>query len=357
MNRLRILKVALVAAWVVGMLLLFGAGGRFFSSTAAPDGQKKQPPPQKKVAANPDDYVGSETCASCHDDKDKEFQRTPHAKLVHDSSWKGRVVGCESCHGPGKAHVETMTDVVTNGKDPAQVADKKIRKFSELSPKEASETCLACHAGREEHNNYRRGEHWRNDVGCTDCHSLHGEPAGKNRAGSNAFVSTANAEKPGVANEKMLRSSEQQLCLRCHAEQKSQFNQPFHHKVLEGAMKCSDCHNPHGGFESKQTRLSTGADAACVKCHADKQGPFAYEHAPVKTEGCTACHIPHGSQNPRMLKTNNVGQLCLECHSQSHGVGGAVPTGPVKNLALQYKDCTICHVKIHGSHTSPVFFR
>jgi hypothetical protein len=24
---------------------------------------------------------------------------------------------------------------------------------------------------------------------------------------------------------------------------------PFHHKVLEGAMKCSDCHNPHGGFE------------------------------------------------------------------------------------------------------------
>src|SRR5688572_12055094 len=43
MNRLRILKAALVAAWVVGMLLLFGAGDGFFSSTAAPDGQKKQP--------------------------------------------------------------------------------------------------------------------------------------------------------------------------------------------------------------------------------------------------------------------------------------------------------------------------
>ena len=41
------------------------------------------------------------------------------------------------------------------------------------------------------------------------------------------------------------------------------FTKPFHHKVLEGAIKCSDCHNPHGGFELKQARLATGADAGC----------------------------------------------------------------------------------------------
>jgi DmsE family decaheme c-type cytochrome len=136
-----------------------------------------------------------------------------------------------------------------------------------------------------------------------------------------------------------------------------QFNLPFHHKVLEGAMKCSDCHNPHGGFELKQTRLATGADATCIKCHVDKQGPFVYEHAPVKTEGCVACHTPHGSSNPRLLITSRVAQLCLTCHSVAHGVGAEEPAGPQHNQNAQYANCTNCHIKIHGSRTSPVFFR
>ena len=51
-----------------------------------------------------------------------------------------------------------------------------------------------------------------------------------------------------------------------------------------GNLRNNDCHNPDGGFELKQTRLATGADAACIKCHADKQGPFIYEHALVKTD-------------------------------------------------------------------------
>ena len=344
MYRLGYLKAALVTACAVGMLLLFGAGGGWLGSTAAPGDQKKQqPPPQGEKLT--DQYVGSETCAACHDEKHKEFAVTAHARLGSDSSWKNKVVGCESCHGPGKEHVEAGGDKT------------KIRTFEGETSKQISETCLKCHAGREEHNNFRRGEHWRNDVGCTDCHSSHLPNTAANKADSNVFVSHANAEKPGFANEKMLRLGEPQLCLRCHTEAKHQFDQPFHHKVLEGAMKCSDCHNAHGGFETKQARLTTGTDAACVKCHADKQGPFTFEHAPVKTEGCASCHTPHGSANPKMLRTSSVAQLCLECHSQDHGVGAQEPAGPAHNLNLQYRDCTTCHVKIHGSHASPVFMR
>jgi DmsE family decaheme c-type cytochrome len=137
---------------------------------------------------------------------------------------------------PGKAHMEEG--------DPA-----KIISFKNKPAKEISETCLTCHAGKEERNNFRRGEHWRNDVGCTDCHSSHSLAANRNVAKSITFIGTANAEKPD-------------------------FNKPFHHKVLEGVMKCSDCHNPHAVSSFKQTRLATGADAACIKCHADKEGTF-----------------------------------------------------------------------------------
>ncbi|MEO8436207.1 MAG: DmsE family decaheme c-type cytochrome [Pyrinomonadaceae bacterium] len=306
--------------------------------------QKKQEPRPSNVTSGDSGYVGSEACKDCHEDQFKAFSHTSHAELAKIGSWKGKVTGCEACHGPGKAHAEEG--------DPA-----KIISFKNMSAKNTSETCLACHAGKEEHNNFRRGEHWRNDVGCTECHSPHGIPTGANLASSITFKSTANAQKPDFSTLHMLKVGEPQLCMGCHSEVKPDFTKPFHHKVLEGAMKCSDCHNPHGGFELKQTRLATGADAACIKCHADKQGPFTYEHAPLKTEGCTACHTPHGSSHPRLLRFGRVNQLCLTCHSVAHDVGALEPAGPQHNQNAQYADCTACHVKIHGSHSSPVFFR
>jgi predicted CXXCH cytochrome family protein len=178
---------------------------------------------------------------------------------------------------------------------------------------------------QEEHNNYKRGEHWRNDVACTDCHSPHlsarlaetlaGVPQGKRDVPSSLLpVGPFSAHSNDLTPRKMLVRNEPQLCLTCHNEMKAQFTQPFHHRVLEGAMNCSDC-TTHGGFEMKQARLSTGADASCVKCHADKQGPFVSSTRPPRIEGCAICHTPHGASNPKMLKRNNVNQLCLECHS------------------------------------------
>jgi predicted CXXCH cytochrome family protein len=298
----------------------------------------------KTASDHSGEYVGSEACKDCHEDQFKAFSHTSHAQLATLASWKGQATGCEACHGPGKAHIEEG--------DP-----KKIISFKNKSSKEISETCLACHAGREERNNFRRGEHWRNDIGCTDCHSPHSMPGNRNVANSITYVGRANAEKQDFSTIAMLKMGEPQLCVSCHNEVKPDFTKPFHHKVLEGVMKCSDCHNPHGGFELKQTRLATGADAACIKCHADKQGPFTYEHAPLKTEGCAACHTPHGSSNPRLLRFSAVNQLCLTCHSVAHDVGAVEPGGPQHNQNAQYGNCTACHVKIHGSRVSPVFFR
>ncbi|NOT47144.1 MAG: cytochrome C [Acidobacteria bacterium] len=326
----------LAAAW------LFSSNLSSAESVAA-EGNKLIP--EMVLSGEPDDYVGSETCRACHEPQFEKVANTKHGKLGTLAAWKGKVVGCESCHGPGKAHVEGSGDKT------------KIKILKAMDSKAVSETCLACHAGRESHNNFRRGEHWRNNVGCTDCHSAHGSDPANFKAGSSIFVGDISPQNPGQGTRAMLKSNEQQLCISCHKETKSQFAKPFHHKVLEGTMSCSDCHNPHGGFETKQTKLAVGADAACIKCHSNKQGPFVFEHGPLKLEGCTACHTPHGSSNSKLLKRAQVRQLCFECHT---GITEELSPGvPSRHNQAQMREqqCTVCHSAIHGSNSSRLFFR
>jgi len=347
MFRLGLIKWAVAASWVIGAILLAVPGS--LSKTDAPRADSAQ----TSAGSQSSDYVGSDTCMACHEEQFKSFSKTAHSRLAK-ANWKSERQGCESCHGPGKLHVEGGGDKT------------KIRTFENETAKQISETCLRCHAGKEEHNSFRRGEHWRNDVGCTDCHSPHTsshpqvQPKGD---GSSSLqpVGPFAAHASDFSPTHMLKKHEVLLCMSCHNETKSQFNRPFHHRVLEGAMNCSDCHNPHGGFELKQARLATGADAVCYRCHADKQGPFVFEHAPAKVEGCAACHDPHGSANPKLLKRSVVAQLCIECHSNIGVVPGEDPSPaaqvPHDLSNPRYRNCTICHSKIHGSNTSNKFFR
>jgi DmsE family decaheme c-type cytochrome len=151
----------------------------------------------------------------------------------------------------------------------------------------------------------------------------------------------------------LLKAKQPELCLTCHADQKASFNQAFHHKVQEGLIKCSDCHDSHGTFEDKQLRTTADKNAICTKCHTDTRGPFAYEHAPVKADGCLSCHAAHGSPNARMINMPQVQTLCMQCHSpvaantvHSLGVGSASAS-----------PCINCHTFIHGSNLSPSLLR
>src|SRR5580700_2499438 len=91
------------------------------------------PPPQaatssRKTPVTPADYVGAETCATCHQAEVKGFDNDPHAKLALEHGGKG--VTCESCHGPGKAHVDGGGDIT------------RIRHFDKASPQEIDATCM-----------------------------------------------------------------------------------------------------------------------------------------------------------------------------------------------------------------------
>jgi DmsE family decaheme c-type cytochrome len=266
-------------------------------------------------------YVGADTCKTCHEDMYKQYETTAHFATTLDTRKGPEWHGCEACHGPGKAHVEGGGD------------KSKIFTFKDATAKEISERCLDCHQYGEEHNNFARSAHLENGVSCIDCHSPH------------------HAKEA----QYLLKVKQPELCYGCHLETKQQFNRPFHHRVNEGLVRCSDCHNPHGGFLTRQLRATAAQDMVCFKCHADKAGPFAYEHEPVKTEGCVACHTPHGSSNPRLLKRAQVNLLCLECHAFTVD-SGAPATPTFHNQAQKYQACTMCHTAIHGSNFDRFFF-
>jgi predicted CXXCH cytochrome family protein len=88
----------------------------------------------------------------------------------------------------------------------------------------------------------------------------------------------------------------------------------------------------------------------------DKQGPFVFEHQPVKTEGCVSCHVPHGSPNPHMMKQSNLNLLCLQCHTAS-SFSAAPGTPQFHSQAAQFQACIICHTAIHGSNFDRHFMK
>ena len=197
----------------------------------------------------------------------------------------------------------------------------------------------------------RRSAHLTGEVGCTSCHSIH---------------------KPRDASV-LLNDVQRSVCYGCHREIQARFNLPFKHRVNEGAMDCTDCHNPHGSplatwrtaHSPRMVSHALGNDLPCLQCHSDKRGPFVFEHAPVRVEGCPACHNPHGSTNPRLLNRPAAFTLCLECHNDIAGAGmglrgdGIRPPAPwFHDLAdPSFRECATCHARIHGSNADPLFRR
>jgi DmsE family decaheme c-type cytochrome len=276
--------------------------------------------PQQAAATTPDGgFVGDDTCLTCH--TDQTVKGTPHG-IAADPRTPAAQHGCESCHGPGKAHVDD---------------DQKghIKKFPLMSAREASLTCVTCH-NRGEHAFWAGSQHDARGMGCTTCHSVH---------------------KPVSAKAQLKAVNEIALCATCHKVQVQKTMRGSHMPVREGKMTCSTCHSPHGSPNVKQLRVGNYVNEACFSCHPEKRGPFLWDHAAGR-EACSTCHDPHGSTNDRMLVAK-VPMLCQRCH-----IGTRHPSTiydgtalAARNNRLVERACVNCHQQIHGSnHPSGMTF-
>lgn len=279
----------------------------------------------------PDGYAGTETCGTCHEDIVKAYAKNPHHILEGEKKrgWEAR--SCEGCHGPGAKHADSAS------------ADD-IRNPKKLAAKDSDKACLTCHLNQPTHAGRLTSGHARSAVACVSCHEVHA--TGDNRLQTKfASVERVNRE-----------------CASCHTPVWASFQKPHKHRLPENAMSCIDCHNPHGSFLPRQIQTANANEPGCFKCHSDKRGPFVFQHAPVRNEPCTTCHEPHGSVNPRMLTRSEVLYQCLECHSNiqspsNAGNLGGVPPAFHDLRNARYRNCTMCHQKIHGSNVDKAYRR
>ena len=251
---------------------------------------------------------------------------------------------CETCHGPGKPHADA--EQAAHGDDAKTAAAGKLIFAFRAGPKQNSERCQQCHKSSRDQAQFGHSTHANHGVACNDCHATHlVKPTSTPALPQAAFFSL-----PKLEEEKrwlygsLLKKSQPELCYGCHGNIQAQFTLPAHHRVPEGAMKCTDCHNPHG--TSNRATLRQSGWETCVGCHTEKRGPFVFEHSAVKVEGCVACHTPHGSVNRMLLVRREERLLCLSCHVNPNAVN--VPHG---RLSFQTRgDCSRCHASIHGSN-------
>ena len=239
------------------------------------------------------EFVGSEQCATCHEEIVRDFRTATHARLqrttrevVKASGPKSSVtvkesidMGCESCHGPGSLHVKAGGGAGTI-----------------INPRKSPETCFQCHL--EVRAQFKLPHHHpvlEGKMSCADCHNPH----------------KGIAIKGGGTN-------------------------------IQQTLKS-------GGL------AFLSRNETCFECHTAQRGPFVYEHEAVR-QGCVVCHSPHGSVNQRLLNERNA-TLCLKCHFQEQKIPGHIFVGNVDHSNfLQQGTCWSagCHEEPHGSNVTPL---
>jgi DmsE family decaheme c-type cytochrome len=160
----------------------------------APQAAKPAATPAQPAAAG--QYAGTDTCVTCHDAEGKSINGTKHGEAKNPRSPAANH-GCESCHGPGQAHVDDD-------------AKGHILNPAKMKPADVNQTCLACH-NRGEHAGWSGSAHERRNLSCQTCHSVH---------------------NPKSVERQLVKATQTELCATCHKLQVTKTERAVAHKPV-----------------------------------------------------------------------------------------------------------------------------
>ncbi len=296
----------------------------FFDGVPPPEGVELPPQPEKLIGpwgiqVDPDSELGQQMVSR------RQVRRAvdaePEPQYFYHTPYKQR--NCFGCHQKDQGY---------------------------QPPELGKDLCRKCHGAYLEYQPDDK-VHGPVVVGqCGVCHEAH------------------KSEQPGL-----LRADQPALCFRCHDESFID-DDPFH--ALMQAPRCSDCHDPHAAgnrllladsrtykrrsgtmqllpsphaswpkdlcrqchVPERSNQLTDEVDSTCRTCHSrfdPKQPEDPNLHGAIKQARCTACHTPHRSSRPKLIRPD-AEDLCFTCHKLDELRTASHPD-------VTRVDCLLCH--------------
>ncbi|WAS95161.1 HEAT repeat domain-containing protein [Nannocystis punicea] len=269
-------------------------------------------PPQGDVV-----YTWNRACVPCH--------AVAGQPRIDDERVDTRVaelgIACESCHGPGRAHVDARRSPLARyALHLSSEPDPSIVQPARLDHRRSAELCGQCHGVArfpDEAAWLARGDAYRP-----------GEPLAPHRQLVRHPVREAQPWLDAVLDE-----DPEYLAGRMWSDGHVRVTGREYTALLEtacfqrGELSCLSCHQLHGADPDDQLAASARGDGACTSCHVlpDIQ---AHTRHPAGSVSCYDCHMPrttygllkairsHVIDSPDLAVTLATGRpdACSLCH-------------------------------------------
>lgn len=280
--------------------------------------------------------VWNNSCIHCHStDGDEGLVRLVNGAFAFDTSVAELGISCESCHGPGQAHVELNMNPLRRATyryaddrpDPSVVNPQRIDSGRTRA------VCAQCHSvsmptrvsvdgGRR----FRAGENL-DETRVLIRGAEHRYETEAEKGAWRQALAFLESEEPGWLagrfwSDGMLRVT--------GVDHSGMIESPC---AVDPAFNCLSCHSMHA-YEEPADQLHPGmrGDAACIQCHsavADLGAEHTLHATGPESPGCMDCHMPkttygllkavrsHEVSNPSAAVAQTTGRpdACSLCHA------------------------------------------